>query len=575
MIPKVRPKKYPFSYRDLSSSKVFNFAPGVLYPAKFWDVLPGDKWNIGVRAAIESWPMLAPTIGEWKASFDFYFEPWENLYGWMDGNYRLSAREYMEQGRWTHNVGRSAIGLNTVKLVSSTEFIPLVQPGSMWDFLEITPGFFGTLRARSDEGYDVLPLTVNMEDWISYVDIFRNYYANPQESSAPFTSNTILGHDTDDPVNQFNSYERVPLLQLDTFMMDLRSSDVRDGLDEIIGRHNLSKMMYSSYVRLGGFFLRTYKMDLLRGVMNAEVGDYESTVEPDENGNISVTALRTASGVQDIINEIDVSGGRFDRVQEMRWGKSPKKHLDRPIYLGSISQTIGQRDIVSTAAGLSDVVQADGTVAGSVLGQQAGFTVGALRGNKRKINLNAGGSYGTLVCIFSLVPIVYYSGGIPLRKMKQTFADIFDPALARIGYQPVSLLELKATPTGNVDLTQDPAYFTILEGQRLDVAVAKRIAWSEYMADLNRAHGDFALGQSLDYWTFNRVYSADQYQRGGDSINAQFDELYGWVDTTTYVKPTLWNRLFTDQKPDAMNFRLRVAFDVDVIREIPKQVMPK
>lgn len=577
----MKPKNYPFSYRDLSSSKVFNFAPGVLYPAKFWDVLPGDKWNIGVRAAIESWPMLAPTIGEWKASFDFYFEPWENLYGWMDGNYRMSAREYMEQGRWTHNVGLTALGITKLNIAGTTYLYPVVQPGSMWDFLEITPGFFGVVEGRSDGTYNVRTLTVNMEDWISYVDIFRNYYANPQETTVPFTSAYMSGHDTEDSLNQFNSFDRVPLVNLDKFMMDLRASSPQDGLDEIVGSHSLSDFLDSAYVRLGGFFLRTYKMDLLRGVMNANVGDYESTVEPDENGNISVTAFRTASGVQDMINEIDVSGGRFDRVQEMRWGKSPKKHLDRPIYLGSVSQTIGQRDIVSTAAGVSEVVQSDGTVAGSILGQQAGFTVGAMRGNKRKINLNAGGSYGTLVCIFSLVPIVYYSGGIPLRKIKDTFADIFDPALARIGYQPVSVLELKATPVGIVNYrdsevgSNDIAEFVISDEQRVDVAVAKRIAWSEYMADLNRAHGDFALGQSLDYWTFNRVYASHQYQRAGDSAEAQFDELYGHLDTTTYVKPSLWNRLFVDQKPDAMNFRLRVAFDVDVIREIPKQVMPK
>lgn len=551
-----------------------NFAPGVLYPVKFWDVLPADKWNIGVRAAIESWPMLAPTIGEWKASFDFYFEPWENLYGFMDGNYRLSAREYMEMSRWIAPVGMTVSHVDELELLSESVHKELVQPGSMWDMLEITPGFFGVVSDALDGTYDVRPLQVNMEDWISYVDIFRNYYANPQEKDVVFTSRFTNGPASSVNVNSFRGYRRVNLVDLDHFMMDIRRMTPSDGLFDVIGANNLNDLYESSYVRLGGFFLRTYKMDLLRGVMNAEVGDYESTVEPDENGNISVTALRTASGVQDMINEIDVSGGRFDRVQEMRWGKTPKKHLDRPIYLGSVSQTIGQRDIVSTAAGDSGVEQSDGTVATSILGQQAGFAVGAMRGNKRKINLDAGGSYGTLVCIFSLVPIVYYSGGIPLRKMKTTFADIFDPAMARIGFQPVSVLELKATPNGTLN---SEGVFDIFDSQRPDVAVAKRIAWSEYMADLNRAHGDFSVGQSLDYWTFNRIYASSLYDRAGTSIGQQgeYDELYGHLDLTTYVKPTLWNRLFADQKPDAMNFRLRVAFDVDVIREIPKQVMPK
>lgn len=282
---------------------------------------PADKWNIGIRAAIESWPMLAPTIGEWKVSFDFYFEPWENLYGFMDGNYRLSAREYMEMPRWIAPVGMTVNRVDEFELLSESVYKELVQPGSMWDMLEITPGFFGVVSNAVDGTYDVRPLQVNMEDWISYVDIFRNYYANPQEKEAVFTSRFVNGPGSSVNPNTFRGYQRVDISNLDHFMMDIRCMTPSDGLFEVIGSNGLGNFYDSAYVRLGGFFLRTYKMDLLRGVMNAEVGDYESTVEPDENGNISVTAFRTASGVQDMINEIDVSGGRFDRVQEMRWGK--------------------------------------------------------------------------------------------------------------------------------------------------------------------------------------------------------------------------------------------------------------
>lgn len=586
VIPKVEKKDYPFSYRDLSSEKITSFSPGVLYPLKCWDVLPADKWNIRLRASIESFPMIAPAIGKWKASFDFYFEPWENLYGFMDGNMRMSARAYIQCPRWTLRVGMDADLPHQGGSYYINELVRRqhsVQTGSMFDFLGVPPGFLGKVeRTGEDQEVVVSSVQIAAEDWLSYLDIFRNYYANPQEVKALYTSAYNSSN-----VNKyyFQSYSGIGIDNLDSFMMALRHDSSAGGTsidpNGQYGRYGIYTLLSSSYYSSCGFFLRTYKMDLMRGIMSDEIDDYESTVEPNGDGSISITAFRTADKLQDLINEIAPTGGRFDRVQEMRWGKSPKKHLDRPIYLGSISQVIGQHDVIATASGVN---QNEGNqVPGSVLGQQAGFTIGSFHPTKRSINLNAGGSYGTLVCIFSMVPYVFYSTGFELRTLKTTFADIFDPALARLGYQDVSQLEMKAVPTMKRIYVTDPDGQTpsdadnwIIKDDTTDKVVGKRVAWGEYMADLNRTHGRFAVAGDMNYWAFNRIYSVANAQFGSDIDNVDSQpELYGYFDATTYCKPTLWNHLFQDIRPMADNFRLHFGFDVDVIREIPKRVMPK
>lgn len=168
-------------------------------------------------------------------------------------------------------------------------------------------------------------------------------------------------------------------------------------------------------------------------------------------------------------------------------GCYPRNTLNIPDYLGSVSNFFGITDVISTSSGMnSEVENGRGN---SILGQQAGFAVGKVKRDNAPISFRSD-QYGTLVCMFSLVPIVTYSQGIEREDLKITFAEVFDPAFNQLGYQDVNKLELIALPSFDLSLSsdvQDP----IQSGDLIDgsISYGRRFAWSEYMSSLPRAHG--------------------------------------------------------------------------------------
>lgn len=592
IFPKVKVSDPKRSKRDLSSQVLTSFASGPIYPIKTWDILPGDDFEIRLTASIESFPMVVPSIGEWKASFDFYFEPWSNLYGFMDNNTRCSTKEVLEMPRWTFGFGSDFIATSDRRAPSYSLLRDNVNvASSIFDYLGVPVGYFGEVTRREvDEGgdqpeeyFDVSSTQHPAENLLAYIDVIRNYYVNNQESESLRMGQTTVDGDS--------RFDVISLSTMDTVFSCLRYCkrpfDLFDRADDDMWLGELSEdqaRLCSEFFdsirrccksRLGGLHLRTYKMDLNRGLMNSDIGDYKSVVEVARDGEggaeaISVTALQYASKLQNLINRMDITGGRFSDWISTRWGVKPPKYVDRPIYLGSFSQVVGQRDVVATAAGQSG--DSDSSNPNSQLGQQAGFTVGAFNKTKNAIRCKSS-EYGTLICVFSMVPYVTYSQGFELKNLKTTFADVYDPAMSRLGYQDVSRFELSALPeivAGAMDGTSSNSAIFFRDSTLIRQSVGKRVAWAEYMAELNRAHGQFAFGESMDNWAFGRVYTGPI----SESVSYSNLERYGQFDASTYVKPALWNRLFADEDPLAENFRLRVYFDVEAWRPIGKRLMP-
>lgn len=536
--------------------------PGPIYPIWSMDVLPGDDIRVNVKAIIESLPMRAPMLGGGKATFAFYWCPWSNYYRFMDNNERSSTEDIINRKRHTYKVGYgNTTGNLTVETARDRIGAYAVQAGTILDFLGVPPGFFTITKQVNETTQQLVEATLPAEKILSYIDIVRNYYVNNQE-------NSILRMTRSDDIVD---YSPVLLSELDQLMADVRM--FQDGADLT---QRFSDYITASIGRVakpgGGLFLRTYKMDLLRGIMNASVGSYKSVVNV-ENGQISMETIRFANKLQMEIDKIDITGGRFSEYMRSRWNVAPKNDMDRPIFLGSVASYIGNRDVVATAtSSTSDAVNTaqggiDNNGVYSRLGQQAGFSVGTVDQN-RPVRLRAD-QYGTLMCVFSYVPYVDYSQGFELNDMKTTFADIYSPSMAQLGFQDVSRLEMSALPefrTDNFNTGTSP--ITVSD---MNVSVGKRVAWSEYMAGLNRNHGQFAYGQSLDYWVYNRMYTTEN-----NIGNGSYELLapYGPFDSTTYVKPALWNQLFDDISPRAENYRLQANFEVFAKRPIGKRLMP-
>lgn len=585
-IPKPEPTSVPSSNRHLPISKTTSFAPGTLIPILCKDILPGDKVKINIDSLIESLPMVAPNLNGYKASFDFYFCPWSNYYGFMDNNQKLDQVYYSTGSRWIFDIGNN-VDVRTISDAVDAINNKSVKPGSILDYLGYPPGMIGKQNRTYTPGETTFtPIEVPAEKLLSVLDIYRSYYLNDQEGFAYFVGGT----------NREDKLVKISNSVLDKITLTLRAIDVNeneyalDVLDSVpIGESDtnlgdayttlgavLRYIIGSSYTNpLGGLPLRTYRMDLNRGVIKSTEGQYVSKVSV-ANNEFSIDTLRLANKMQKFLDRIDVSGGRFSDMMRMRWGVTPRNTLNVPDYLGSISNFFGVTDVISTASGMnSDIENGRGN---SVLGQQAGFAVGKVKRDNAPISFRSD-QYGTLVCMFSLVPIVTYSQGIEREDLKTTFADVFDPAFNQLGYQDVDPIELCALPLFARGVRGDNTVNDPIEAPDdiSDASVGRRFAWSEYMSSLPRAHGLFAYGQDFDYWVNNRYYQTPLVFYGLDEEATQIVpviEPYGNVNFSTYIDPAVQNHLFADTSRTSQNFRLRVNFDIWMRRNVGSRVMP-
>lgn len=506
--------------------------------------------------------MLAPAMDGYKAQFDFYVEPWSNLYGWMDNNKRLDTEQYLTRKRHTFKYGLDVAEVQGTTMIDTVK----VKPGSLLNYLGLPAGYIGD---KDDVGLHSGEF--NAEGFLSVLDIYRTYYVNPQEKRGAFVNSVSYGLQT----GSVSYYDLETLDNLFQYIrmfddgVDLTETPFHDRLGPGQKFEDIDRMLDALFSpadwSLRGLPLRTYRMDLLRGLLNSEVGNLKSYVST--NGDqFSIDTLRFANKMQKAIDNIDLSGGRFADMMRARWGTKVSSKLDVPFYLGSFSNYFGNVDVINTAAGETNI---DGTAVKSVPGQQTGFAAGRVDRN-RPISFYTP-NYGTLVVMFSLVPIVNYSSGIERDLRKTTFADCYSPEFSQLGYQDVSLSELTALPHMAFTSTPDSIVFDSDFSQ----VVGKQFAWSEYTAWLGRNYGYFSQGQDLDFWVFNRDYQSDAtFNSAAEFTDADKNILrpYGSIDTTTYIKPWNWNFLFADNAPYAQNFRLRCNFDVKARRQIPKRM---
>ncbi len=701
IFPKVDLPKVGRSNHSLSRDDFFSFAPGTIRVAWCKDVLPKDHFEVKLSAGIESMPMLSPLYGKWKATWAFYFEPYTNIYGWMDNNTRRSTESIlksnlmtymlppmftsqalpmdMEEGTvagefpdsFTYSRAEIPEGLEQTG-VPLSEYLSLgkIAPSSIFEDLGWPQGYNGywsveelsnvvdsasvqrsqfTEREWIDLNYDEdnktrVPIPgslhcsfqkLHIAKALGYLDIIRNYYVNNQASVAPYVTYSDADGQQDDvsvvsletldfifravralPTHKYNDVTCISdIVRL--FEVGSAASNPIDAVQKQVALAFLQRWEQSYVVPNGGCFLATHAMDLNRGLMSVENGNFKSYVQADASGRISMDSLYMQNSVQQLINVLDITNGRFADWVNALWAVDIKGDIDRPVYLGSHTEIINTTDIVAPVS--TDQSQA---------GQQTGFSAGGF-GNKqfRKVSFNSD-QYGTIYCIFSMVPVVMYSTGFQREDLKSTFAGIYNPRMANLGYQDVPAKVLNGvTPLvdwqigtsansrfgstwltdDNVLTTDDIAFRTIkgltpdnisrvplrypnleLDEDWQDEVVGRQVAWAEYMADVNRSRGFFAKDGSLSYWTLNRSFTLDSLIEQAVWYNVSLADMEGTVEYsllgvrsvgeepsyTTYVLPSKWNDIFAQTDSYAQNFRQYLKLDVFAKRAIPKRQFP-
>lgn len=297
-----------------------------------------------------------------------------------------------------------------------------------------------------------------------------------------------------------------------------------------------------------GLCLKTYNSDLLQNWVNTEwidgtTGINEISAVDVTDGKLTMDALNLAQKIYNMLNRIAISGGTYrDWLETIFTGGNYMERCETPMFEGGMSTEIVFQEVISNSASGEQPL---GTLAGR------GYDTGKQKGGHIKIKVT---EPCFIMGIGSITPRVDYSQGNEFFNELQTMDDIHKPALDGIGYQD--------------SLNWQRAWWdnTYMKGSnRIQTAAGKTVAWINYMTNINRTFGNFAINDNEAFMVLNRNYEL--------SPNAGTNETK-IADLTTYIDPVKFNYIFADTNLDAMNFWVQTKFDIKIRRLISAKQIP-
>lgn len=280
-----------------------------------------------------------------------------------------------------------------------------------------------------------------------------------------------------------------------------------------------------------GLVLKTYQSDINTNWVKTEWLDGDTginaiTAIDTSSGSFTLDTLNLAKKVYTMLNRIAVSDGSYNAWIQTVYTSGGLNHVETPIYLGGSSLEIEFQEVINNS-GTEE--QPLGTLAGR------GVATNHRGGN---IVFKAD-EPGYIFCISSITPRVDYFQGNDWDIYLSTMDDLHKPQLDGIGFQDRLYRHINAS-----------APITDLEK-----TIGKQPAWIEYMTNVNKTFGNFALIENEGWMCLNRIF--------------------GDISTyTTYVFPHLYNSIFADTDLTAQNFWVQIAFNYNPRRVMSAKIIP-
>jgi hypothetical protein len=319
------------------------------------------------------------------------------------------------------------------------------------------------------------------------------------------------------------------------------SSTLERGGDSL-GYRNLS-IRYSQE----GLGLKTYQSDLFNNWINTEWID-------GSNGINAVTAIDTTGDsftindlminrkIYDMLMRIAVSDGTYDAWLGSVYDHDRVRSIENPMYEGGLIKEIVFQEVISTVANEDQPL---GTLGGR------GRMGSKNRGGKVIVKVNEP-SY--IIGIVSITPHIDYCQGNKwdMTQLK-TMNDLHKPALDEIGFQ-----DLITDQMAWWDTTIDSGGITTYK------SAGKQPAYINYMTEVNRVYGNFAIKGNEQFMVLVRDYEAEIIDANTISIK----------DLTTYIDPVKFNQVFAVTRRDQMNFWVNLQVGIHARRKMSAKLMP-
>lgn len=318
--------------------------------------------------------------------------------------------------------------------------------------------------------------------------------------------------------NQYDAYAN------NTFIADIFKSE-KDFMEDP------SVDVPNSIYPMVGLALKTYQSDINTNWVNTEWIDGETginaiTAIDTSSGSFTLDTLNLAKKVYTMLNRIAVSDGSYNAWIQTIYTSGGLNHIETPLYIGGSSLEIEFQEVINNSGTENQPL---GTLAGR----------GVATNHKGGNVIFKADEPGYIMCITSITPRVDYFQGYDWDMELETMDDLHKPQLDGIGFQD----RLYKHVNGNCPL------------QEREKSIGKQPAWIEYMTNVNKTYGNFALIENEGWMCLNRIF--------------------GDIDTyTTYIQPHLYNNIFADTDITAQNFWVQIAFNYKPRRVMSAKIIP-
>ncbi len=556
------PKRSMF---DLSRANRSTIAPGLLYPMLVEEILPGDEINLSVESRLKSHATLAPILGMFDCTYYHFFCPLRNYVPEMNLNIKQTDfRDEFDLPYFYVPVPYDGPSYGSLSGLP----ISFIGAGSLLDYLGFPVGFSILGCLRDDTGTYTLQ-NFNAVPLLSYLDIWRNYFANSQADTVPVYGGFVQREDIL-PLREHTKYS-IDVSFLDSVFESLNRANGNPSLNSLFAGNGFGFDIFFSRISAGrdfttenvnafntvsshaGLLPVTYHDDMFVSRLSTSYVDYvkQQVVVDTTSGSFSIDSLRMANKLAKFVDKSIFGGTRYGQWLKSHFAVNGMEHLNIPIFLGMDRMSLFFDDVVSQAQTGADENGELGSTGGRA-------SVHYPTTNKVEFYAK---EHGYLMTLVALRPRVEYFEGVPKMYQKTQFSDIYVPELDAVGWQPILAKDLYANVNTRYDDGEGPRLVSAGKMKFLDDVVGYSPAWIEYMTAVGSAHGQFTT--SLDYWVLLRRFSS----RDADG------ELTP-VDFSTYVDPEDFNYPFAGTEDYYDNFYLNQLFNLHIGRNISKQILP-
>lgn len=610
MIVSARRAAFPQSNVHLGRFERGTTNVGTLRPVAFFPIVPADDVFFAAKGLVRALPIKLPFLAGFEIRMDMFFCPYK-LYNksLRDNNVSTFNPDSVEfprisfAGMASSGIGQAgsirvgayltsnaALYANRGATISyyagnsrylGTSF-PFVEAGSFANHMGLPSGFFNGYPRRTD-GAQAPRITFSALRYLSYVDVFRNYYANLQLKYASMAPASLYsqpnGQDIRPRLRPSPAQYVVPCDYLDKFIeaayeftpqplsnpnLNVSQTEfITSGSDSGIAIETLPAALTITEnlcTRDGGLFLRSfapYYQESWIDKAKYDSGPGSVSVQVEDN-QVLLTSIRSGSKILKF-KELSVAGGyRYDDFLDVQFDVKTTADTTVPVFLGSARGSLDSDPLYQLAPGESEL-----SGIGKGLGAIGGTSMGTIGCSPRRWTFH---EFGEIMVLLSLVPRVSYFSGIDPFLEKTTLNTLYYPALDRLGFQPlmhrnavsshfVSFSEVLPPVTSpNDPSTFTPYYFlgdvndapdqTPAAGSFSDYynrSLGYQPAWSEYTIGVDRVCGD--LTTTLRPWALTRNPGSDMSgnltplsNRTEADLRAGYDHYAGEMNSNLFTQ---------------------------------------